>query len=138
MLEIQEIVSRIWNDIGERPDGPLALRFYIQPAVAAILAVRDGLKDARSGQTPYFWAILFRPEQRTERLREGLKAVGKVMILAVVLDIIYQWKVLGTVYPGEALLVALLLAYLPYLLIRGPVARLARGMISAKRAVEKA
>lgn len=138
MLEIQEILSRIWTDIGDRPDGPLALRFYLQPAVATKLAVRDGLKDARGERTPYFWAILFHPEQRADRLREGLKAVGKVMILAIVLDVVYQWKVLDTFYPGEALIVAFLLAYVRYLLIRGPVARVARRLMARKGVAEKA
>ena len=137
MFEIQEILERIWTNIAQRPDGPLALRFYLQPTIAAILAIRDGMKDARSGQTPYFWAIVFRPEQRAERLREGLKAVTKVMIIAVILDAIYQWKVLGTFYPGEAVLVAFLLAYIPYLLIRGPAARIARHFIASKRAAGK-
>lgn len=137
MAEIQEILARIWNDLSARPDGPLALRFYFQPAVATLLAVRDGLKDARGERTPYFWAILFHPEQRADRLREGLKAVGKVMILAVVLDAVYQLKVLGRLYPGEALIVAFLLAYVPYLLIRGPVARIMRRLLARKSVAEK-
>jgi hypothetical protein len=32
----------------------------------------------------------------------------------------------NTLYPGEALIVAIVLAFIPYLLIRGPAARLAR------------
>jgi hypothetical protein len=35
-------------------------------------------------------------------------------------------KVLHTVYPGELLLTALLLAVLPYVLLRGPINRIAR------------
>ncbi len=138
MFEIQEILDRIWTNITQRPDGPLALRFYLQPTIAAILAIRDGLKDARGERTPYFWAIVFRPEQRSERLRDGLKAVAKVMIIAVILDAVYQWKVLGTFYPGEAVIVAFLLAYIPYLLIRGPAARIARHFMSSKGAAGKA
>ena len=54
-------------------------------------------------------------------LKNGWKGVGKVFILAVVLDVVYQliehrW----TVYPGEAVLVAIILAIVPYLLFRGP------------------
>jgi hypothetical protein len=33
MIDIQEILLRVRTDV-ERPTGPLALRFYIQPAVA--------------------------------------------------------------------------------------------------------
>jgi hypothetical protein len=42
------------------------------------------------------------------------------------MDAIYQVRVLGTFYPGEAAIVALLLAFLPYLLIRGLASRIAR------------
>jgi hypothetical protein len=48
----------------------------------------------------------------------------KVFILAVVIDVIYQWIVFRWIYPGEALIVAPLLAFIPYLLLRGPVRRL--------------
>jgi hypothetical protein len=42
------------------------------------------------------------------------------------MDAVYQYKVLDTFYPGEAALIALLLALLPYFLLRGPIARIAR------------
>ena len=42
------------------------------------------------------------------------------------MDAIYQFMVLGRFYPGEALVIAFVLAVLPYLLIRGPVARIVR------------
>jgi hypothetical protein len=126
MSEIQEVLTRVWENLLERPSGPLALRFIVQPLVAAIFAVRDGLKDARHGRTPYFWTILSDPAQRAGRLREGFKAVGKIIVLAMVLDAIYQIVALRKFYPGEALIIAFVLAYVPYLLIRGPVARVAR------------
>jgi hypothetical protein len=93
--------------------------------VATLLAVRDGVKDARGGRSPYFWTVLSNPAERGARLREGFAATGKVMIIAVALDTIYQYLALKAFYPGEALVVAFVLAFLPYLLIRGPVARVA-------------
>jgi hypothetical protein len=126
VLEIQEILTRVWENLLERPSGPLALRFIVQPLVAAIFAVRDGLKDARQSRTPYFWTILSDPAQRAGRLREGFKAVGKIIVFALVLDAIYQIVALRKFYPGEALIIAFVLACVPYLLIRGPVARIAR------------
>ena len=42
------------------------------------------------------------------------------------MDVIYQFMVLKTFYPAEALIIALMLAFVPYLLIRGPVTRIAR------------
>ena len=49
-------------------------------------------------------------------LRDGWKSVGKVFILAMVLDVIYQLIELRRVYPGEVILVAIVLAILPYLI----------------------
>ena len=42
------------------------------------------------------------------------------------MDVIYQFLVFKTFYPAQALLIALLLAFVPYLLIRGPATRIAR------------
>jgi hypothetical protein len=52
--------------------------------------------------------------------------VGKVFVLATILDVVYQFWVLRRFYPGESLIVALVLAIVPYLLLRGPVNRLSR------------
>jgi hypothetical protein len=125
VIEIQEILMRFWTNLVERPEGPLAMRFVLQPIVAALLAVRDGMKDARSGRSPYFWTVLSSPVERKARLREGFAATGKVMIIAIVLDAIYQYLALKAFFPGEAIVVAFVLAFLPYLLLRGPVARVA-------------
>jgi hypothetical protein len=42
------------------------------------------------------------------------------------MDVIYQLIFLKTFYPVEALIISLVLAFLPYVLIRGPAARIAR------------
>jgi hypothetical protein len=57
---------------------------------------------------------------------DGWHHVGKVFILAMILDVVYQWMVARFVYPGEAIFVAIVLAIIPYLLLRGLVNRLAR------------
>jgi hypothetical protein len=46
--------------------------------------------------------------------------------VAAVLDIAYQWIVFRFVYPGEVLLVASILALLPYVVVRGLSNRLFR------------
>jgi len=42
--------------------------------------------------------------QRADMVKEAWKRIGKVFILAVVLDVVYQLIVLHFVYPGEALI----------------------------------
>lgn len=123
--------QRIVGDLFGRLDGPLHFRFIVQPLMATIFAVIDGVKDARAGKPAYFWALLSVSENRKQLVKEGWKSVGKIFILAIILDVIYQMKVHSTVYAGELLIVAFALAIVPYLVIRGPINRLVR-MVSAR------
>jgi Ca2+/Na+ antiporter len=51
--------------------------------------------------------------------------VLRVILLGVAMDAIYQVLVFGRIYPGELIVVVLLLAFVPYVLFRGPANRLA-------------
>ena len=121
---MDELLARVWENLGGRVGGPMTFRFILQPLVASFLAIRAGIGDARAGRTAYFWAILTNPAHRRELLREGWRAVAKVFTLAVVIDLVYQLIVFRWVYPLELLIVAFLLACVPYLVVRGPVNRL--------------
>jgi hypothetical protein len=121
---MEDILTRIFENLIDRVSGPMKFRLFLQPLMATIFAIRDGRKDAREGRSPYFWAVFTDPEHRRELLRDGWKAVGKVFVIAVIIDAVYQFIVLRWFYPGEALIVAAILAFVPYLLIRGPVNRL--------------
>ena len=125
-MTLEELVVRFWQDLAARPSGPLALRFVLQPTVAAILAVRAGLEDAKTGREPYLATIVRDPSQRHARIREGWEATAKVFGFAAVLDVVYQLIKLKAVHPLETVSIAFVLACLPYALIRGPVARVAR------------
>jgi hypothetical protein len=122
---MDDTLSRIWQEIVARPDGPLAMRFYLQPIMSIIFAIKDGLKDARVGGPPYFWALFTQPAHRAELLRDGWKSVGKIFILAIVLDLLYQFIVLRGLRPLQGLIIAIVIALVPYLLARGLVNRLA-------------
>jgi hypothetical protein len=126
MSEIQEIWTRFWDELIARPSGPLSFRLVLQPIMVSILAILDGSKDAREGRSPYLWTLLSDPAERAGYLREGLKRVSRVIIFAIGMDAIYQFIVLKRFYPGEALVIAFVLAILPYLLIRGPAERIGR------------
>jgi hypothetical protein len=111
--------------VGERFSGPMNFRLLLQPLVATILAVRAGLSDAREGRPAYFWTLLSDSSQRRDLLREGWKSIAKVFIMAVIIDLVYQYLVDGWVHILEALGIAALLAIVPYILFRGPVNRIA-------------
>ncbi|HEY9431873.1 MAG TPA: hypothetical protein VI260_10470 [Blastocatellia bacterium] len=123
---MEEIFTRLWNDLIGRIGGPMSFRLLLQPTMAMIFAIRDGLKDAREGRPAYFYSLFTDPENRRSRLREGFKAVSRVFTFAIVMDLIYQAIVLRWFYPLQALIVAIVLALLPYILLRGPVNRIAR------------
>ncbi len=128
---MEDLWQRIVVNIFGRLDGPLHLRFIMQPAMAVLFAIMDGLKDAKAGKPAYLWAVVFNPEHRRELLKNGWKSVGKIFILAAILDIAYQIIVFHRLYPLEMLIVAFSLAIVPYALLRGPVNRLLR-IVKAK------
>src|ERR1700733_7404584 len=124
---MDDVITRVAENLIARVTGPMKFRLLLQPSMAIFFAIREGLKDARDGKPPYFWGCLTDRSDRKAMLKDGWKSIGKVFVLAVVLDIVYQliehrWRV----YPGEAILVAIILAIVPYLLVRGPINRIIR------------
>jgi hypothetical protein len=116
---------RIVGNMTDRVSGPMQFRFVLQPVMASIFAILSGLKDAKARKPPYFWGIINYPDQRAAMLKDGWKSIGKVFILALVLDVAYQIIELHYIYADEALIVGLVLAIAPYLVLRGLVNRLA-------------
>ena len=122
---MSDILVRIAENIIARTEGPLKFRMLVQPLMAMVFATMDGLKDAKAGAPPYFWSLLTTPAHRAEMVHSGWKSIGKVFILALVLDAVYQFIVQRFIYPGEAIIVSTLLAIAPYVLLRGLVTRVA-------------
>ena len=122
---MDDIWMRIVENMIDRVSGPMHFRLVLQPVMASIFAIVAGLRDAKTGKPPYFWSLIADPANRAEMIRDGWKSVGKVFVLAIVLDVVYQIIELHFVYPGEAIIVALILAIVPYLILRGLVTRIA-------------
>ena len=118
---MEEFLSQRIADLVGRIHGPMNIRIYLQTLVAIVLA---GLRDAREGKPPYFWALAFNPDHRRELLHGGWKYIAKLFAAALALDVVYQIYQLHMVYPLEAIIVATLLALIPYLIVRASVARL--------------
>jgi hypothetical protein len=123
-------MDHLWERVGSqliaRVSGPMKFRLVLQPCMAAFFAIRAGLKDAKLGKPPYFWSLLTSSGDRMAQIKDGWQSVGRVIILAVVLDVIYQIIEIHFVYIGEAIIVAFILAVVPYLILRGIITRLAR------------
>jgi hypothetical protein len=122
-----EILGRGFEQLLGRASGPLHLRLLITPAVVTILAIRAGLKDARAGHSTFLSA---NQAERRDLVRSGWKDIGRVFILAIVLDTVYQLIFLRAFYVVQALIVAVLLAIVPFALFRNVVSRLTRGWIA--------
>lgn len=118
-------LSDIVQGVISRTTGPLKFRFVLQPLMSIFLAVRSGLKDSREGKPAFFWEFCEDPTMRRTLISDCWKSVGKIFILAFVLDCIYQVIVLRWIYVFDALIIAFFLAIIPYVIIRGPVNRIA-------------
>lgn len=121
----QDFFARHWEMLIGRLQGPLTLRFVLQPLTGVILATRVAFRDAREGRPPYFFLPVFTdPVRRPELLRTAWNDIGKVFMVAFALDVVYELIVYRWVYPGQALIIAVILAIIPYLLVRGPLTRI--------------
>jgi hypothetical protein len=109
-----------------RLGGPLSFRFLIQPSIAAVIGIVNGVSDAKAGRPAYFLSIFTDARRRREHLLECWDAIWKVFLVAAVLDVIYEIRVFKLIYVGETVIVATALAVVPYVLVRGPANRLAR------------
>jgi len=133
---IGKYLADSWDMLIGRSGGPFALRFVLQPVMAIIFAIRAGLRDAKAGRPPYVWSVSKADDvyDRRALLREGWKDIGKIFTIAIILDVIYEIVEFKWVYPIQALIIACVLALLPYCIIRGLTTRIA----SRRTASEKA
>jgi hypothetical protein len=96
----------------------LHFRLILQPLVATILAIRAGWADAWAGRPIFFWTLVREPGKARTELTNVWKFVGKVFLVAVILDVVYQLIVLQWIYPVETLIVATMLALVPCMVVR--------------------
>jgi tryptophan-rich sensory protein len=129
-----EVRARLWQNLLERPSGPMTFRFILQPVMAAIAALLDGVRDARTGRAPFLETVLTNPAKRVARLQEAVIATARIILLGLIIDTIYQFIEFETFHPAEAVIIALLLAFVPYVALRGIISRIARLWIGRQSA----
>ena len=121
---MHDVVTRFIPEMLGRIDGPMKFRLPLQPCMAIFFAVRDGRKDVRAGRPPYTWAVFSEPAQRRMLLQDGWKSIAKVFVIAIVLDLVYQYVAIKGFRPVQSLTTACLPAMIPYMLLRSAVNRL--------------
>lgn len=123
---MDELLTRSWELLVGRAEGPLHLRLVIQPMMAAFLAIRAGIRDARADRTPFGWDVLVGRGRRLALVREAWNDVAGIFLAAFVIDALYQVIELHSFHIVQSLVVAALLALPTYLLVRGPTHRILR------------
>ena len=129
-------LARSLEHLVGRFDGPLHFRLFVMPTVVTILAILADRRDARAGHPARLGAFFTNPAERRRLFRSALKDIGRVFIVAVVLDTTYQLWVFRWVYPLEILIVALSCAIVPYVLVRGPILRTGRLLFDRRHRIE--
>ena len=126
MNEFLQMLSLFFEELGGRVSGPLNFRLVVMPTMAALFGIRAGLRDAREGKSTFVWGILTMPTGRAAAFNSAVRDVGKVFVMAIIMDTAYQLIALRALRLFQVLVVAVACAIVPYLLVRGPVTFIAR------------
>jgi len=112
--------------IRELTSGQGQFRLLLLPAVALVVGVRAGIADAREGYAPFGRRLWDANEPRAQLMKDAVKRALNPLALAVILDVILQRLTLGYVRPLAAVIVAAVLAWIPFVIVRGIMNRLWR------------
>jgi hypothetical protein len=113
-------LSRIFDELVARiTSGPMQFRLIIQPTMALILGIRDGLADAKAGSPPFLWGLLFRRSDLKPSLQAALRRLRIPVVMATLADALVQYLMFHHVRPLTAVIVGVLLMGVPYCIARG-------------------
>lgn len=130
---MEDWIENILNAIGIRHSGPLSIRLIIQPIMSLAYAVISGIKDAKAGRVPFLIdGLILGKENRKVALTELWKNVGKLFIMAVIMEVIFEIIEFKTVHPFEVIRVSFFLSILPYIIFRGVAERIISLFIKKK------
>jgi hypothetical protein len=117
------------EELPQRFTGPGRFRFILQPMVAIVLGIRGGLADAKAGNPPYLFGLLFGAGRRGELLRSGVAAIRNLVAVGIIMDIVFQLILYHSVHPAAALVVGPILICFPYAVSRALTMRLAHRIV---------
>ena len=137
MQAVVETVTRGFEQLLGRASGPLHLRLLITPAITVFFAIRAGLKEDSEGRAPFLVEIVTNVAERHKLVHSLWKDIRRVLILVFVLDALYQVFVLRGYYVIQSIILAVVLAILPYSLVRSMTNRLARAWRERPHRVQK-
>jgi hypothetical protein len=88
------------EELPRRFTGAGRVRFILQPMTAIVLGIRGGFTDARAGNPPYLFGLLFGAERRRDSLGTGFAVIRNLLALAIIADVVFQLVLYRSVHPG--------------------------------------
>jgi hypothetical protein len=113
-----------WASIARDLSGKGQLRLILQPIMAVLLGVRLGLADAKGGASPFMRRLIESRHQRWKIFGNSIRYVWMPLLLALVMDCVFQRLTLGRIRPLAAVVVGVLLVWLPFTIARGTTNRI--------------
>jgi len=101
-----------------RLTGPMHFRFILQPLMAILLGIRDGVHDAKVGTPPFIWDLLSNPKGRKRQFQRALRSLAFPIIVAAILDGVVQYLLFREVRLLGAVLFGVTIMGLPYAFAR--------------------
>jgi hypothetical protein len=114
-----------FQDIASSLGGKGELRLIVQPTMAILFGIRLGISDAREGRTPFVLRVF---TAGGGNVRLALRDIIVPFCIAIAVDAILQHATLGYVRPVAALVVGILLVWLPFAAARAFTNRIARAI----------
>jgi uncharacterized protein YacL len=94
------------------------VRLILQPTMAILLGIRVGLADARAGKPPFILRMLTLRNERFKLFKESIRAAIIPLCIALLLDSILQFITLRFVRPLAAVVVGVILVWIPFVVAR--------------------
>lgn len=108
-----------WEGIWHELSTAGRFRLILQPTLAVILGIRVGLADARAGHQPFLARLVRGAHERWRLVRESIVHAAAPLTLALVMDSVFQYLALGRIRILAAVVVGILLVWLPFSSTRG-------------------
>lgn len=135
-----DLLLNILDRVFARLTGPLKLRFILQPVMAILLGVRDGVSDAKAGRPPFLAALFADPKAHKPHIQTAFRSLLLPLVVATVLDGVAQYLLFGWIRISGAVLAGVMLMGLPYIIARALtnriVSRRSRRAVSSPSGLE--
>lgn len=80
------------EELPQRFTGPDACASSFSRRFAIAFGIRGGLADAKGGNRPYLFGLLFGAERRRELLRSGVAAIRNLLAVEIIKEVVSNWS----------------------------------------------